>query len=83
MPKPLIHNPSLAFRPATLNRHLELIAKHQPDTPPSQVKNHAGRYFKGVPGGAEIRRQIFSQTSYTALTELIGSLADFSGDCAS
>ena len=73
-------NPSLAFRLAALNRHLALIAKYQPDTPPSQIKNHAGRYFKGVPGGAEIRRQIFGQTSYAALNELIGSLADFSGD---
>ena len=69
-------NPSLSFRLAALNRHLALIAEHQPDTPPSQVKNHAGRYFKGVPGGAEIRRQIFNQTSYVGLRELIGSLAD-------
>jgi nifR3 family TIM-barrel protein len=76
-------NPSLAFRLAALNRHLTLIAQHQPDTPPSQIKNHAGRYFKGVPGGSEIRRRIFSQTSYAALTELIGSLAGFSGDCVS
>ncbi|MFA6465869.1 MAG: tRNA dihydrouridine synthase DusB [Desulfurivibrionaceae bacterium] len=68
-------NPSLAFRLAALNRHLALIAEHQPDTPPSQIKNHAGRYFKGVPGGSEIRRQIFSQTSYAGLRELIDSLA--------
>jgi nifR3 family TIM-barrel protein len=69
-------NPSLAFRLAALNRHLALIAEHQPDTPPSQIKNHAGRYFKGVPGGAEIRRRIFNQTSYAALQELIASLAN-------
>jgi len=69
-------NPSLAFRLAALNRHLALIAEHQPDTPPSQIKNHAGRYFKGVPGGAEIRRQIFSQTSYAGLQKLIDSFAN-------
>ena len=66
-------NPSLAFRLKALNRHLALIAEHQPDTPPSQIKNHAGRYFKGVPGGAEIRRRIFSQTSYAAVKEVISS----------
>jgi len=69
-------NPSLAFRLAVLNRHLALIAEHQPDAPPSQIKNHAGRYFKGVPGGAEIRRQIFNQTSYAGLRELIDSFAN-------
>jgi hypothetical protein len=30
----------------------------------------------GVVGGAEIRRQIFSQTSFAALNEIIGSLAN-------
>ena len=69
-------NPSLIYRLAALNRHLALIAEHQPDTPPSQIKNHAGRYFKGVVGGAEIRRQIFNQTSYAALEELVASLAN-------
>jgi len=69
-------NPSLAFRLTALNRHLALIAEHQPDTPPSQIKNHAGRYFKGVPGGAEIRRQIFNQTSYVGLQKLIDSFAN-------
>jgi len=69
-------NPSLAFRLAALNRHLALIAQHQPDTPPSQIKNHAGRYFKGVPGGAEIRRQIFNQTTYAGLKELIASFVN-------
>lgn len=68
-------NPSLAFRIAALNRHLTLIAQHQPHTPPSQIKNHAGRYFKGVVGGSEIRRQIFNQTSYIGLKELISSLS--------
>ncbi|MFQ6758329.1 MAG: hypothetical protein D9V46_06855 [Deltaproteobacteria bacterium] len=71
-------NPSLAFRLAALNRHLALIAKYQPDTPPSQIKNHAGRYFKGVPGGAEIRRQIFGQTSYAGLLELVSSFNRYS-----
>jgi nifR3 family TIM-barrel protein len=69
-------SPSLAFRLKALNRHLTLIAEHQPDTPPSQIKNHAGRYFKGVPGGSEIRRQIFNQTSHAGLRELIDSLAN-------
>jgi tRNA-dihydrouridine synthase len=69
-------NPSLSFGITALSLHLALIAEHQPDTPPSQIKNHAGRYFKGVPGGAEIRRQIFNQTSYAALEKLIASLAN-------
>ena len=68
-------NPDPAFRLTALRRHLSLIAKHQPDTSPSQIKNHAGRYFKGVPGGAEIRRQIFSQTSFAAVEEFISSFS--------
>lgn len=68
-------NPSLAFRVAALNRHLELIAMHQPDTSPSQVKNHAGRYFKGVANGAEIRRRIFSQTSLAGVKGVIDSFS--------
>ena len=68
-------NPSLAFRLTALNRHLALIAQHQPDTSPSQIKNHAGRYFKGVVGGAEIRRQIFNQTSLSAVKEVISSFS--------
>ena len=68
-------NPSLTFRLTALKRHLALIAKHQPDTPPSQIKNHAGRYFKGVVGGAEIRRQIFNQTSFAAVKEIVASFA--------
>jgi nifR3 family TIM-barrel protein len=68
-------NPSLAFRIKALNRHLNLIAEYQPDTPPSQIKNHAGRYFKGVSGGAEIRRRIFSQTSLAAVEEVISSFS--------
>jgi nifR3 family TIM-barrel protein len=68
-------NPSLAFRIKALNRHLALIAEYQPDTPPSQIKNHAGRYFKGVSGGAEIRRRIFNQTSLAAVEEVISSFS--------
>jgi len=68
-------NPSLDYRQTALKRHLALIAKHQPDTPPSQIKNHAGRYFKGFPGGAEIRRQIFNQTSFTGVEEIVGFIA--------
>jgi tRNA-dihydrouridine synthase len=68
-------NPSLAFRITALNRHLALIAEYQPDTPPSQIKNHAGRYFKGVSGGAEIRRRIFNQTSLAAVEEVISSFS--------
>ncbi len=71
-------NPSLAFRLTALNRHLALIAEHQPDTAPSQIKNHAGRYFKGVVGGAEIRRKIFNQTSYAGLEELVSSFTSVS-----
>jgi tRNA-dihydrouridine synthase len=68
-------NPSLDYRLTALKRHLALIVKHQPDTPPSQIKNHAGRYFKGVIGGAEIRRQIFNQTSFAAVEEIVGSFS--------
>jgi nifR3 family TIM-barrel protein len=69
-------SPSLSFRVAALKRHLELILLHQPDTSPAQIKSHAARYFKGIPGGGALRSQIFSQKSSAALMELIGSLIE-------
>jgi tRNA-dihydrouridine synthase B len=68
-------DPSLPFRLAALRRHLALIKEHQPDTPPSQIKNHAGRYFKGIPGGSALRREIFSQISFAGLEELVTSFS--------
>lgn len=67
--------PSLAYRIKALNRHLELIRLHQPDTSPAQIKNHAARYFKSVPGGGALRSQIFSQKSLAALEEVVSSFS--------
>jgi len=68
-------NPSLAYRIKALRRHLELIRQYQPDTSPARIKNHAGRYFKGVPGGGEIRKMIYARQIMAELNEAIFSLA--------
>jgi len=62
---------------AGLKRHLDLIAQHQPaERRLAPTKNHAGRYFKGLAGGAEIRRQIYAAQSFADLRELIDGLSE-------
>lgn len=61
-------------RMAGLADHLQLIQKYSnPDRILSKVKNHAGRYFKGIAGGASIRRKIYDVSSFDALVELTQS----------
>ena len=66
---------TLAERMEGLARHLHLIQKYSnPDTILARIKNHAGRYFKGVTGGSAMRRQIYAASSFEALMELTYSL---------
>jgi len=69
-------SPSLAYRTTALNRHLELIQTYRPTTSLAQIKSHAGRYFKGIPGGSAFRRQIFDQKTFAGIKDLLGSITD-------
>ncbi|MEW6593265.1 MAG: tRNA dihydrouridine synthase DusB [Thermodesulfobacteriota bacterium] len=64
-------SPSLAYRQQALRRHLELIRQHHPDTHLAPVKNHAGKYFRGLPSGSLIRRAIYATRSMEELACLI------------
>lgn len=53
-------NPDPAFRRIVALRHLELFRQHHPDHHLARIKNHLARYFKGIPGGILLRRQIYA-----------------------
>jgi nifR3 family TIM-barrel protein len=63
------------LRAKALIRHLELIEELLvPDQFLGKVKNHAGKYFKGTPGSATLRRQIYDTTSFQELMDLARNL---------
>jgi len=65
---------SLLMRMAGLQRHLQLIDKYSdPEKFLARIKNHAGRYFKGVPGGSNIRKNIYDAKSFTELMAIADS----------
>ena len=66
-------SPSLAFRQQALRRHLELIRQYRPHTHLAPVKNHAGKYFRGIAGGSLIRRAIYATRSMEELEHLIAA----------
>ena len=66
---------SLSKRMTGLQRHLQLIAIHSnPDRILAKIKNHSGRYLKGVAGGSAIRKRIYDAKSFTELREIADSL---------
>lgn len=66
---------TLAKRMAGLELHLELIKEYSnPDRILAKIKNHAGRYFKGIPGGASVRRQIYDAATFDDIVRLANSL---------
>ena len=66
--------PDLTLRLTALKRHLDLIASHRAtEFGLAAIKNHAGRYFKGIPHGAAIRNQIYQTNSFPELRRLINS----------
>ncbi|MEA3547816.1 MAG: tRNA dihydrouridine synthase DusB [Thermodesulfobacteriota bacterium] len=66
--------PGLTLRLTALKRHLDLIASHRStEFGLAAIKNHAGRYFKGMPHGAAIRNQIYQTNSFSELQQLINS----------
>jgi tRNA-dihydrouridine synthase len=51
-----------------LSIHLEIISKFcDPDKILPKIRNQAGRYFKGIPGGSAIRRKIYESESFDEL----------------
>ena len=63
--------PSLQFRLKALKRHLELVELHHPvESILAKIKNHAGKYFKGVIHGSSMRRQIYDCKSFAELKQI-------------
>jgi tRNA-dihydrouridine synthase B len=68
---------TLSLRMAGLRRHLELARQYQQvDQSLARIKNHAGRYFKEIPGGSAVRRRIYEARTFTELQELAETGAD-------
>jgi nifR3 family TIM-barrel protein len=65
---------SLSLRQAGLQRHLELIEKYNnAERILAKTKNHAGRYFKGIPGGSAVRKKIYDAKSFQDLKTIVNS----------
>ena len=67
---------SAAGRPGTLSAVVEVVRRHlalvesqfnEPNRCLGSIKNHLGKYFKGLPGSARVRREIFQQPDFTSL----------------
>ena len=67
---------SLAPVVAAVRSHLELIDRHfdQPNRCLGSIKNHLGKYFKGFPGSAKARKEIYQQADFTALKAYLHQL---------
>jgi nifR3 family TIM-barrel protein len=67
--------PSRSLRLAALSRHLELINQFLPaERLLGKIKNHAGKYLKGVQNGSSIRVKIFETKNFNKLQGLVHSL---------
>lgn len=66
---------SIGKRLPVLQRHMELAGQHL-DTSRLlfRIKNHAARYLSGLPGAAQIRRQIIECCSLQEIKELLVAL---------
>ena len=68
-PSPL---PSLDFQLTALRRHLELIEiHHDPERMLARIKNHSGRYFKGIRNGSLIRKKIYGVKNFNELKDFV------------
>jgi len=69
--------PSLQYRLKALQRHLELFSQHRPaEKILARIKNQAGKYFRGLPQGAAIRKKIYDTGSFSQLEKLIQQIRD-------
>ena len=56
-------------------RHLDLMQRDLPANRfPGRIKNHIGRYFKGLPGSAKIRKDIYNSASFQELRAVLSRL---------
>lgn len=57
-------------------RHFALIETYtdKPDRRLGSIKNHLGRYFKGFPGAAELRRKIYEAATWQQLKDFVATL---------
>ncbi len=56
-------------------RHLDLMERHlNTDRLIGYIKNHIGRYFKGLPGSSKIRKSIYDSSSFTELKNTLAEL---------
>jgi nifR3 family TIM-barrel protein len=64
---------SLAPVVEVVRQHLALIESHfeEPNRRLGSIKNHLGKYFKGFPGGAKARKEIYRQTDFSALASYL------------
>ncbi len=60
---------SLAAVVKVVRHHLALIESHfnEPNRLLGSIKNHLGKYFKGFPGSAKARKEIYLQADFTTL----------------
>ncbi len=72
-------------RPASLGsivtvveRHLDLIQRHSEQSGKGlgSIKNHLGKYFKGIPGSSQIRKTIYQQKDFGSLRSYMSTLAE-------
>lgn len=58
-----------------VNRHLQLMEHHLPTSRMlGVIKNHIGRYFKSLPGSAQIRKTVYECETFDQLKEKMSSL---------
>ncbi len=63
------------LRLATLHRHLQLISRYtRQGWALGKIRNHAGRYFKGMPHGASIRSRIYQVKTFSELQSMVDGL---------
>ncbi len=61
---------------STVFHHLDLIEQYsQPDRLLGCIKNHIGRYFKGLPGSSKIRKLVYDCPSFMELKNVLGSIS--------
>ncbi len=68
---------TLRQRILVLRRHLDLASRHQDMASKLAVmKNHGGKYIKGLAGSSTVRKSIYDCKSYSELSTLISGLME-------
>ena len=68
---------TLHGRLPTVRRHLELMAEHLPTKRMlGAIKNQIGRYFKGLPHSAGLRKLVYDSPDFDTLRQEVTGLSD-------